>query len=420
MHVTAIVVAGGRGERFGGATPKQLLDLDGRTVLERCVEAFASHPRITEVLVVLPAPLVEWGAAALAVFRARVVPGGARRQDSVACGFDAASADAGVLLVHDAVRPLVPAAVIDRVIDAAWAHGAAIAALRARDTVKKARVVGGQAFVDATIPRDEIWLAQTPQGFRRDVLTEAIEIGRGGVEATDEAMLAERAGHAVALVEGDVSSLKITTPGDLAVARALAGTPGAEQHRGAPRSGTKAARPRKDLEDGMRIGFGYDLHRFVEGRPLVLAGVTVPFEKGLLGHSDADAVCHAVTDALLSAANLGDIGKLFPDTDPQWKDADSLRLLEDAAARVRAAGYRVVNVDVVVVAERPKIGPHTAEMRARLSHALAVDPRDVGIKGKTNEGVDAIGRGEAIAVYAVALIAGGPWVEEYSDPAPTA
>jgi 2-C-methyl-D-erythritol 4-phosphate cytidylyltransferase / 2-C-methyl-D-erythritol 2,4-cyclodiphosphate synthase len=402
MLVSAIVVAGGRGERFGGPTPKQFLDLGGRTVLERSVEAFASHPRVTEVVVVLPAPLVEWGNDALAPHGARVVAGGPRRQDSVANGFDAARPEADVLLVHDAVRPLVPAAVIDRVIDAAWAHGAALAALAARDTVKRARVEGGQAFVEDTIPRDEVWLAQTPQGFRREVLAAAVAIGRQGVEATDEAMLAERAGHAVALVQGDPASLKITTAADLVVARALTG--GGIEAIGQSPTAVDAG---EDMEDDLRVGFGYDLHRLVEGRPLVLAGVRLPFEKGLSGHSDADAVCHAVTDALLGAANLGDIGKLFPDTDPRWKDADSLRLLEAACARVREAGYRLVNVDVVVVAQQPKIGPHTAAMRDSLARALTIDPGRVAIKGKTNEGVDATGRGEAIAVHAVALLARG-------------
>jgi 2-C-methyl-D-erythritol 4-phosphate cytidylyltransferase / 2-C-methyl-D-erythritol 2,4-cyclodiphosphate synthase len=398
MLVSAIVVAGGRGERFGSRVPKQLLDLGGRTVLERSVEAFLSHPRVDEVIVVLRSSLAASGVPGLAAAGVRIAAGGERRQDSVASGFDAASPEAGVLLVHDAVRPLVSAAVIDRVIDAAYVHGAAVAALRARDTVKRARVVGGQAFVDATIPRDEVWLAQTPQGFRREVLAEAVALGRRGTAATDEALLAERAGHAVALVEGDSANLKITTPDDLAFARALAGAPGA---------GAQVDETEQHVEQGMRIGFGYDLHRLVEGRPLVLAGVRLPFEKGLMGHSDADAVCHAVTDALLGAANLGDIGKLFPDTDPRWKDADSLQLLEAACARVREAGYRLVNVDVVVVAQQPKIGPHTVAMRESLARALTIDPGRVAIKGKTNEGVDATGRGEAIAVHAVALLASG-------------
>jgi len=213
------------------------------------------------------------------------------------------------------------------------------------------------------------------------VLADAIDAGRRGASGTDEAMLAEQAGHEVRIVAGDDANVKITTAADLERARASAAPP------------------------AFRIGTGYDLHVFAEGRPLILGGVRIPYDRGLKGHSDADAVCHAVTDAILGAANLGDIGRLFPDTDPRYKDADSLVLLADAAARVREAGWQVVNVDVVVIAERPKIGPHAAAMQASLAGPLGVDPGAIAIKGKTNEGVDATGRGEAVAVHAVALIA---------------
>jgi 2-C-methyl-D-erythritol 4-phosphate cytidylyltransferase/2-C-methyl-D-erythritol 2,4-cyclodiphosphate synthase len=241
--------------------------------------------------------------------------------------------------------------------------------------------------VRATLDRADIFLAQTPQGFRREVLADAVALGQRGVDATDEAMLAELAGHAVHLVEGDVRNMKVTTPGDLALAEALAATPAGA---GLPR---------------WRVGTGYDLHRFAEGRPLVLGGVRIPHERGLAGHSDADAVSHAVTDAILGAAGLGDIGRLFPDTDPAWKDADSRVLLADAVGRVRRAGFDIVNVDVVVVTERPKIGPHADAMRASLADVMEVPVEAVSVKGKTNEGVDAIGRGDALAVHAVALLA---------------
>jgi 2-C-methyl-D-erythritol 2,4-cyclodiphosphate synthase len=181
-------------------------------------------------------------------------------------------------------------------------------------------------------------------------------------------------------VLGDPDNLKITTARDLERAEAVLGA------------------------SAMRIGTGYDLHRLVEGRPLILGGVRIPFERGLIGHSDADAVCHAITDAILGAANLGDIGRLFPDTDPRWKDADSLALLADARERVSAAGWMVVNVDVVIIAQQPKIGPHAQALRESLAGALAISSDAISVKGKTNEGVDAIGRGEAIAVHAVALL----------------
>lgn len=393
MKVAAIIVAGGRGERLGAAMPKQLLELGGRTILQRSLDAFTSSGLVHEVVVVLPAELVASGSVDLEYGGARVtvVAGGARRQDSVARGFETVSQDAEVVLVHDAARPLVTRDVIARTLAAAAGDGAAIAAVGARDTVKSTETRDGRPIVRATLPRDEIHLAQTPQGFRRAVLAEAIAVGVSGVEATDEAMLAEMAGHPVRLVEGDVGNVKITTEADLRLARAIVESE--RDEKGA------AMAPR-----AVRIGFGYDLHRLVEGRPLVLGGVRIPYERGLAGHSDADAVCHAVTDALLGACALGDIGRLFPDTDPAWKDADSVALLQGAMARAREAGFEAVNIDVVVVAERPKIGPHVAAMRETLGRALQLDEGAISVKAKTNEGVDATGRGEAIAVHAVALV----------------
>ena len=242
-------------------------------------------------------------------------------------------------------------------------------------------------MIAETLPREQIFLAQTPQAFRRDVLRDAVALGRSGLEATDEAALAERAGHPVRIVEGDPANMKITTASDLARAR---------QRQGHPLAATPA-----------RVGTGYDLHRLVEGRPLVLGGVVVPSTVGALGYSDADVVCHAATDAILGAASLGDIGRFFPDTDPKWKDASSVHLLRQAATSVREAGFTIVNVDVVVILERPKIAPLLDQIRGGLAAALGVDPECVSVKGKTNEGVDAIGRGEALAAHAVALLAVG-------------
>jgi 2-C-methyl-D-erythritol 4-phosphate cytidylyltransferase/2-C-methyl-D-erythritol 2,4-cyclodiphosphate synthase len=311
-----------------------------------------------------------------------IVAGGERRQDSVRQAFAQIGQRAEVVVIHDAARPLVTDSLIRRTIEAACEAGAAIAALRASDTVKRADAAGRVA---ETLPRDRIYLAQTPQAFRVDVLRHALAIQ---ADATDEAALAEQAGHPVQLVDGDPRNLKITTPDDLALAeRLLGGTPD-----GVPYA-------------GIRIGNGYDLHRLVDGRPLVLGGVTIPFDRGLLGHSDADVICHAVTDAILGAAGAGDIGRHFPDTDATWKDADSLDLLRRAAAIVAAAGYMVINVDVVVVAQRPKLAPHADAIRARVAGALGCDAFQVSVKGKTNEGVDAVGAGEAIAAHAVALLA---------------
>lgn len=381
--VTAILAAGGQGRRFGAPVPKQLLSLAGRTILERSVAAFVGHPAVDEVVVALPADLVASPPAFLRGTPKRVllVDGGARRQDSVANGFAAASPRAEVIVIHDAARPLVDAATIDRTIAAAAESGAAIAALPARDTVKLA-ADGSPATIAGTIDRDRVWLAQTPQAFSRRVLADAIAAGRAGASGTDEAALAEQAGHAVRLVEGDARNLKITTPADLALAESWLASE----------------------RTTVRIGTGYDSHRLVEGRPLILGGVVIPHATGLAGHSDADALCHAITDAVLGAAALGDIGRHFPDTDPRWKDADSIDLLRQAVALAHEAGYAVANVDAVVVCERPKLAPHVDAIRARLADALATAVENVSVKGKTNEGMGEAGRGEGIVVHAVALL----------------
>ena len=311
--------------------------------------------------------------------RPEIVSGGVRRQDSVAHAFSRVVDRADIVVIHDAARPFVTDETIRRTVAAAVESGAAIAAIRALDTVKRASVDG---IVVATLPREEIFLAQTPQAFRTAVLKDALALAS---DATDEAMLAERAGHAVQVVEGDPGNLKITTPADLALAERLLGL--------------SSAAPAV-----MRIGNGYDLHRLVTDRPLILGGVTIPFDKGLLGHSDADAICHAVTDAVLGASGAGDIGRHFPDNDPAWEGANSLDLLRKAMTLVKGAGFSVVNVDVVVIAQKPKLVPYVDTIRANLAGALDCDVTQVSVKGKTNEGVDSMGAGESIAVHAVALL----------------
>ena len=380
MHVTAIIAAGGVGRRVGAAVPKQMLEIGGRTILERSIAAFASHPAVKEVIVALPAEIAAappaWAHIGASI---SIVAGGLRRQDSVAAAFDHVAPSSDVVLVHDAARPFVSAALIDRCIEVAFRYGSAVAALPASDTVKRVAHDAGAMRVEATLPRESIYLAQTPQAFTRDVLSAAVALGRSGVEGTDEAALAERAGHVVRVVEGEPGNMKITTAEDLA-----------------------AARSRTTLSG--RVGVGYDLHRLVEGRRLILGGVSIPSDRGALGHSDADAACHAATDAILGAASLGDIGAHFPDSDPRWKGASSIELLRQAAAMVRAAGHDIANVDVVIVLERPKIAPHKDAIRAGLAGAMGVPVENVSVKGKTNEGVDAVGRGEAIAAHAVASL----------------
>ena len=424
MHVTAIIAAGGRGHRFGHAGPKQLLSIGGRPILERSIAAFASHPSIDAIVVALPPELADEPPAYLRLAHASaqqgigkplsIVAGGARRQDSVANAFAAADRQSDVIVIHDAARPFASADLIARTVAAAAESGAAVAAVQSRDTVKRATrppetpEARGSSVVSRfsrtvieTLARDTIYLAQTPQAFQREVLRRALEIGaRDDVDATDEAALVELAGLPVRLVDGDASNIKITTPEDMALGEAIAAGQSAVGGHQSSAIDPPFALPARTG----RAGTGYDLHRLVAGRPLILGGVTIPAERGALGHSDADVVCHAVTDAILGAAGLGDIGRHFPDSDARWKDANSVGLLQQAVALVRAQGFEIGNVDVTVILEAPKIRDHVDAMRASVAVALGVDVARVSVKGKTNEGVDAVGRGEAIAAHAIALI----------------
>jgi 2-C-methyl-D-erythritol 4-phosphate cytidylyltransferase/2-C-methyl-D-erythritol 2,4-cyclodiphosphate synthase len=385
MHVTAIIAAAGEGRRMSSGVPKQFMEIGGVSLLQRSLDAFCRVPRVTDFVVVTRVDAVDGVRQSVNAGgkHIAVVAGGATRQESVAAAFDRVPAAAEYVLVHDAARPFVTPDVIERTLDAAIESGAAIAALAARDTVKAAESSAGLRFVARTIPRDEVYLAQTPQAFRRDILAAAVLLGRQGGVGTDESELAELAGLKVRLVDGNSWNLKVTTESDLALSRGILG---------------------QVSSSTTRVGTGYDLHRLVEGRPLLLGGVQIPSDRGALGHSDADVVCHAVTDAVLGAAGAGDIGRHFPDTDPTWKDASSIELLRASVERVRALGFVVENVDVSVVLERPKIASHVPEIQARLAEALGLDAARVSVKGKTNEGLDAVGRGEAIAAHAVALL----------------
>lgn len=381
-RVTAIVVAGGSSNRFGGNSPKQFQDLCGRSVLEWSVRVLADRPAVRGVVVVLPpgdatggrgAQVRDWPGVLA------VVEGGEIRSASVWRGVEAVG-DAPYLLIHDAARPLASAALVDAVVEATLRDGAAIPVLPVHDTVK--RVAGGR--IDGTLDRGSLGLAQTPQGFRTDWLREAMGRARAErVELTDEAAALERCGHPVAAVPGDPRNVKITTPGDLeAVRRTLGGQT-------------------MDL----RVGSGFDIHRRGgPDRPLVLGGITFDGEPGLLGHSDADVVLHAAMDALLGAAALGDIGLHFPPEDPGFKDACSADLARRVAGLVASAGYSVVNLDITLLAESPRIRDRADEMRAAIADCLGLDPQAVGLKATTLEGLGALGRGEGAACQATALL----------------
>lgn len=309
-----------------------------------------------------------------------VVCGGAERRDSVWQGLREISAGTDIVLVHDAARPFVSHRAIDACIDAVRRCGAAVVARPLTDTVKRATPEGE---VTATLDRRELWGMQTPQGFRADWLLAAYE--RAIAEdwpATDDAAIMERAGHRVCLVEGDAMNFKITRPEDLALAERLLAPP-------------------------PRTGIGYDVHRLVPGRPLVLGGVSIPHETGLHGHSDADVAVHALMDALLGAAALGDIGQHFPDTDPAFRGADSLILLREVAHRLAFIGARPLNVDIIVVAQAPKLAPYRDAMRARIAEVLDIAIDQVSVKATTTEGLGFTGTREGIAAYATATVLPG-------------
>lgn len=363
-HICTIVVAGGSGTRFGG--PKQYEALGSRRVLDWSVAAARSAG---DVVIVVPAADAD---------REGGVAGGTTRSESVRAGLAQVPAGATIICVHDAARPFADADLFGRVIDAVRAGAdAAIPGVPVADTIKR---VGADRSVVDTPPRAELVAVQTPQAFRADALRRA---HAAGGDATDDAALVEAAGGTVVVVDGHPDNRKITDPADLQWAR--------ERVEGAH------AMPQ------VRVGQGFDIHRFSDdpSRPLVLGGVVFEGARGLHGHSDADAVAHAATDALLGAAGLGDIGEHFPDTDPQWKGADSLVLLRHAADLVRSAGWVIGNIDCSVVCEAPKLAPHRAEMQRRLSEAAGAP---VTVKGRRAEGLGALGRQEGIACWANAVI----------------
>ncbi len=375
--VWTIVVAGGSGRRFGGR--KQYQTLGSQRVLDWSVAAARAAGE--GVVVVVPAD----DAA-----REHGVAGGATRAESVRAGLAQVPAAATIVCVHDGARPFADAAVFRRVI-AAVAAGAdgAIPGVPVTDTIKQVDATGAVAH---TPDRSSLTAVQTPQAFRATVLRSA-HAANGPLRdsATDDAALVEAAGGRIVVVAGDPANRKITDLDDLAWAR---------------RRVQPAQEPAMQVPT-IRVGQGFDIHRFSDDptRPLVLGGVVFEGSRGLHGHSDADAAAHAVTDALLGAAGLGDIGEHFPDTDPQWKGADSLQLLRHAAALVREAGFSVGNVDCSVVCEAPKLAPHRATMQQRLSEAAGAP---VTVKGRRAEGLGALGRQEGIAVWAVAVIVAAP------------
>ena len=385
--IYALVPCAGVGERAGVGGPKQYARVGDRTVVAHTLAALARLARVTQTVVIL-APGDEQFEAAAPGFAGWIErDGGATRAATVRAGLAAlkrhGARDDDWVLVHDAARCLVQLACMERLIDACIGDAVGgLLALPLSDTLKQADVHGR---VRATVDRNGKWAAQTPQMFRLALLEQALDAV--GNTVTDEASAVEALGHAPLLVPGDANNFKLTWPEDFVRAERL-------------------LQPNERPNMTVRIGEGWDIHALVPGRPLILGGVHIPHDKGLDGHSDADALAHAITDALLGAAALGDIGRHFPDTDAQFKGADSMLLLAEAAKRVRAAGYEIGNIDSTIIAQAPKMAPHIAAMRERLASVLGVAVDQVNVKAKTAEKMGPVGEGRAIEARAVCLLKG--------------
>jgi 2-C-methyl-D-erythritol 4-phosphate cytidylyltransferase / 2-C-methyl-D-erythritol 2,4-cyclodiphosphate synthase len=379
MSTAAIIVAAGTGSRMGSDKPKQFRMLAGKPMLRHSVEAFASHPDVEAIIVVVGAGQEPDARKALADLPvAAYVMGGETRRNSVNNGLQYIEKQISNILIHDAARPFLSQRIIDDLIAALARHDGAVPALPVIDSL--ARSTSGETL-SSSESREGLWRIQTPQAFRRDAILTAHRQWNPANEATDDARMAMAAGFDVALVPGDEALTKYTFSSDF--------------NEEARQSGTMPS---------YRTGMGYDVHRLAAGEELWLCGIRVAHDKGLAGHSDADVALHALTDAILGAASLGDIGDHFPPTDPQWRGASSDRFLIHAARLAADKGYAIGNVDVTIICEAPKIGPHRLAMQQRVAEILAVAVDDVSIKATTTEKLGYTGRGEGIAAQAIATL----------------
>ena len=370
----ALIVAAGQGVRSGGNVPKQFATLAGRPMIAHSYAALAAHPEISRVIVAIGPGQEQSLAAALG--EVAHVTGGATRRRSVRAGLEAlAGARPDRVLIHDAARPFLDSAVIDRLLAALDTHEGAVPALPVADTLAR-----GAETLGEIVPRESVYRVQTPQAFRFDAIFAAHKAWQGE-EPTDDAQMLRASGARVAIVEGDMMLEKITYPADFAAAEA--------RHAAGMR---------------VRSATGFDVHRLVDGEELWLGGVLIPHDKGLSGHSDADVALHAITDALLGTIADGDIGMHFPPSDPKWRGADSAQFLEHAASLVAAQGGIIDFIDLTLICEAPKVGPHREAMRTRIADLLRLKPNQVSVKATTTERLGFAGRGEGIAAQAVATI----------------
>lgn len=391
--ITAIIVAGGTGERFGRDGGKQLVRVAGLPVLAHSIRAFQEAARVDTIVVVAhPERIDEYRRDAVGVSGASkvldVVPGGETRMRSVLAGLAAVPAESTIILVHDGARPLIAPETIDAVIEALERDDQTDGMVVGHPAYDTLKIVDPDGRIGRTADRASVWAAQTPQVFRAAALRDAYERAvAAGWDGTDDASFVEQAGGRVTMFGGPRDNIKVTVLEDLAVVEGA----------------LRARRGEREVQS-VRIGLGHDVHAFAEGRPLVLGGVDIPHPLGLAGHSDADVLVHALMDAILGAMREGDIGKLFPDTDPAYAGISSLELLRRVADLARERGFRILDADTVLVLEEPKIAPHREAMRAAIAGALGVDVQCVGVKATTTEGLGFTGRREGVAADAVVLV----------------
>ncbi len=390
LKAGVILPAAGSGARMESITPKQFLQLAGEPILIHTIKVFAGCPAIHCIILAVAASQEARVKKLLTEFlsietrqKIRVTKGGATRQQSVKAGLDALPDDIQLVLVHDGARPLVGRELINACLRKTREQGTAIAAIPVNDTLKQADADG---LIGKTIDRSNVFRAQTPQGAQRQLLEQAYLVAEeDNFIGTDESSLLEHAGIPVAIVPGEEGNIKITRPDDLRIAGGLLGE-----------------------ENMLRIGHGFDAHRLVEGRPLIIGGEVIDYPLGLLGHSDADVLSHALIDAILGALGKGDIGKHFPDTDDRYKGINSLKLLEEVIGLTNDTGYALSNADLTILCQRPKLAPHIEKMQQNLAAACGAAPETINIKATTTEKMGYTGRGEGIAAHVVVLLRENP------------
>lgn len=386
--IAVIIAAAGSGNRMGSGIPKQYLEIQGKPILTRTVEAFSQNAFIDEIYIVVNQDYVEVCRKEYCSSRNKVkeiVCGGAERQDSVYSALTILPADVDFVLIHDGARPFVTNEAIEALVESMVIHGAAAVAVPVKDTIKSAE---NEVFTE-TLERGRLYSIQTPQGFNRQLLLSAYQKAFAeNFYGTDDAVLVEKMREKVYLVKGDYNNIKITTKEDVVMGEAI----------------LKAQAGQGTSTEELRTGTGFDVHRLVEGRKLILGGVEIPFEKGLLGHSDADVLLHAIMDAMLGAAALEDIGRHFPDGDESFRGISSLLLLKKVKSLLEESGCRIGNIDATVIAQRPKIAPYIKEMTSLISETLDIEENKINIKGTTTEKLGFCGREEGIAAQASVLI----------------